>query len=141
MAIYKGVIIRGRCPILCGVTFAIPNSNPLQNTQLYTALVDTGSNQTLVGQEIIDALGLITHNWINPDFRSANNTEGMPMYDNITIILPSDKRFTISVGCSGINYSTPPNPAPFQIAIGMDILKDGLFIVNGINNSYILDLP
>ena len=86
MAIYHSLIPADGRPMLTGVAFGIPGD--ITQTPNYTALLDTGTYHTLVGQGIIDSLGL---NLVEPDnvienFGGAHGAGTVRVYNNITII-------------------------------------------------------
>lgn len=140
MALYYGTIpIDGR-PILTGVALGMGN---MILPPIYSALLDTGTYHTVVGQGIIDELGLAN---VKPDrvvenFGGVHGAGRMNLYKNVRLILPENNGFPIDIYCSGEYYAIGENAQPFNIAIGMDILSRGTFIVNGLTNTFILNLP
>jgi hypothetical protein len=141
MAIYQEVFTTDRRPLLTGVVFGVPHTNRV--TQNYTALLDTGTYHTIVGQGIIDDLGLseVKPDEVIENFGGVHGGGNVNVYKNIIIILPKNNRYIIDVHCSGQYYRKGKNPAPFSLAIGMEVLSKGIFCIDGIHNEYTFTLP
>lgn len=133
MAIYQELIQPNGRPILTGIAFQVSDH---QTQPIYTALLDTGTYNTVVGQGIIDKLGLKAPDEIKKNFGGVHGSGEMKVYKNITVILPYEQKFVIDLHCPGIYYG---DLYAFNMAIGMDILKQGTFIINGFTNRFSLD--
>lgn len=135
MAIYQELIqVDGR-PTLTGVAFGVQGQvNLLAPT--YMALLDTGTYHTVVGQGIINDLGLKSPDETIKNFGGVHGSGEMNVYKNITVKFPKGESFTIDIHCAGVYYR---DTTPFNLAIGMDILKQGTFVINGFTNRFSLD--
>ena len=105
------------------------------------ALLDTGCTQTLVGQGIIDQFQLASKQKSN--IYGIGGEKEVTIYQGIEIVFPfhlpfNGGKFSLPIGCTGeyfsINY-------PFNIIIGMDILTQGTFKIDGAKKQYSLIFP
>ena len=140
MSVYQELITPDGRPLLHGVALETQSIfAPTKKTiPTFTALLDTGTYHTLVGQGIIDELG-IKPSRTDDKFTTAGGNAEVDYYNDVTIIFPNGEKFTITVTCSRVYFSKLDQPPPFQIAIGMDILKHGILMLNGFTSRYILE--
>lgn len=83
----------------------------LKNVKTYIALIDTGSQETLISQKVINDLKLTP----NGKFVSVNNSNKTPLYNCVLNFTTSTKAYPIEC--------TVHNISKYDIVIGVNILE------------------
>lgn len=140
MAIFHEQLHQNGLSFLIGVSIqrTLPSGETLSVPNLI-ALLDTGATNTVLGQGIVNRLELIPDRWTTSGTPNNANAH-MCLFDNINIIFPNDTKIfhNRTVSCTGRPFHTG---GLMHLIIGMDILRQGTFLVNGLTNSFILEFP
>lgn len=119
--------------LLNGLVLNLSNAHPAQ----FTALLDTGASNTYIGQGIVELLNIeVLH---EDNAAMGNGNALVSIYENTGIRLPNDLGdFNVQLRSSGVRYATELE-MPYHIILGMDILSQGNFSINGLANEYTLE--
>ena len=109
-----------------------------QHIPHFTALLDTGASNTYLGQGLVDSQGLVR---VRESTAKMGNGEGATgIYEEIRMLLPHNLgTFIIQPRTTGAHFKSIGNP--HHLIIGMDILSQGIFSINGPANEFTLEFP
>lgn len=124
-------------PVIQDISVSASLNGNLVTVSQLMGLLDTGASRTVLGQGVVNQLGLLPNDW--EQINTPSGSSYACLFSDIEITFTQKnktKTFKKKVACAGIPYGAN---GMVNMLIGMDIIGDGLFSVNGFSNSYRLE--
>ncbi len=121
---------------------SITNEMFLSGNYSFVALIDTGASHSAITKKVVEKLGLLPYS--KTTVNTATKTEEVNTYQ-VSVFIPIEESQDILQGDSEIQIvrnvhiqhyplkvsELRSSPHEFDVIIGMDIIKQGILIVNG----------